>query len=256
MLLSEQLNKMKSLIKEESYISKCPKCGTEQSKSANNCVSKDCGARLYKSDTDEIDEGLGNKFRNVVIGSAMALGSVGAHATNTDSSNVEKPEIAKNNISANRVIAGDPSMDHNNMGMKVIQAYKKINPDFWVNDSNDVKKVQAQIRNYRNSLIQNFKQGKAVFDQQIKGDNTFKNFMSDIEKTGIDGILGQVTSTFLFPGSYFTHIDGKHIGPRYDTGLEGNGGFEGMISINQMKEWNVFVDWMKTTSFRNLATRW
>jgi hypothetical protein len=60
--------------------------------------------------------------------------------------------------------------------------------------------------------------------------------------TSVDGILGQFTSQFKFPGA-FNITDDKRI----DLGLERNKTLSTIRNFDKgkMKEWNKFVDWMK-----------
>ena len=72
-----------------------------------------------------------------------------------------------------------------------------------------------------------------------------KPAISQQVKTGTsdDGILGQFTSQFKFPGA-IRQLDDKQL----DLGLEANKTLSTIRDFDKgkMKEWNKFVDWMKT----------
>lgn len=63
--------------------------------------------------------------------------------------------------------------------------------------------------------------------------------------TTVDGIIGQFTSQFKFPKAFDT-TGGK----RTDLGFEGNAALKKISNFDtgKMKQWNAFVDWMKTAT--------
>ena len=74
--------------------------------------------------------------------------------------------------------------------------------------------------------------------------------------TSVDGIIGEWTSKFIFPGSSFREIE-KVIGKTVkdttvNTGIEGNNLLMkkfSRIGAEDMKAWNDFVEWMKTKGY-------
>jgi len=62
---------------------------------------------------------------------------------------------------SNKGYAGDVKMDHGGFDKTVLADYKKEKPDFWVKGPDDIKKVQASIKAYRNFTIAQWKAGQA-----------------------------------------------------------------------------------------------
>lgn len=57
--------------------------------------------------------------------------------------------------------SGSTKMDHNDFDKDVIAQYKdEVNPNFWINNSDDIKRVQQAHKDYRENTIKTWKIGK------------------------------------------------------------------------------------------------
>lgn len=80
--------------------------------------------------------------------------------------------------------AGDSSMNHTKHSKEVFTAYKKINPNFWIQwgskdqKSADVEKVQTALQNVRDVMIQQFMDGKMGIT--LSGRKMDRNNPSDV----------------------------------------------------------------------------
>jgi len=136
----------------------------------------------------------------------------------------------------------------------------KTNPNFWVKDTNDIKSIQKAIKDYRAFSIARWKKGKQVIHmsgQEMNPgkpedvDRVEKNYMLWCLGTSEDGKNGKYTSQFEFPGAFLEDKDTKE---REDLGLKGNKQMTSTssssgITVQQMKEWNDYVKWMKDNGY-------
>ena len=131
----------------------------------------------------------------------------------------------------------------------------KTNPNFWVSDTSDIKRIQNLFKAYRWWTLAQWKQNKAVIIDTTKfysqmTPNERKSietkYMKDAPETEEDGKNGQFTSKFIFPGAFLKDLSTGNI---ENLGLEGNKSLEIVnkvgITVDQMKDWNNFVKWMK-----------
>jgi hypothetical protein len=136
----------------------------------------------------------------------------------------------------------------------------KTNPNFWVKDTNDIKSVQKAIKDYRVFSIARWKKGRQgikMSGQEMNPgnpedvDRVEKNYMLWCLGTSEDGKNGKYTSQFEFPGAFLEDKDTKE---REDLGLKGNKQMTSTssssgITVQQMKEWNDYVKWMKDNGY-------
>jgi hypothetical protein len=136
----------------------------------------------------------------------------------------------------------------------------KTNPNFWVKDSTDIKNVQTAIKAYKKYTLAQWKNNKGYI---INTDKKYKDispaerakieaaYMSSTEKTDVDGINGEITSNFIFPGAFLLDIKDKAIIAA--LGIEGNESLELLnksgLTDQQMKDWNKYVEWMRKKGY-------
>lgn len=131
----------------------------------------------------------------------------------------------------------------------------KTNPNFWVQDTNDIKKVQNLFKAYRLWTLAEWKKDRALITNHTKYYSQLSpderkaienGYMKDAPETEEDGKNGQYTSRFIFPDAFLKDLNTGRI---EKLGLEGNEALsivnKSGITINQMKDWNSFVNWMK-----------
>jgi len=141
-------------------------------------------------------------------------------------------------------------------GQTTMTASTKTNPNFWikVNDTNDIKKIQTVIKAYKKYVLALWKNDKAYINNIEKYYSQMtpeeqkvqeKRFMSIQEKTDVDGLNGEFTSKFQFPGAFLKDLNTGNI---KSLGLEGNEVLQlfnkSGLTTQQMAEWNQFVKWM------------
>lgn len=87
-----------------------------------------------------------------------------------------------------------------NMGMQLMNAYKRQHPDFSLN-YDDVKQVQQDLQDYRGALVNNWKNGTA----KVNNVNNESDIMPGLSP--VDGWLGKQTSSHKYPIATFTNSD-------------------------------------------------
>jgi hypothetical protein len=138
----------------------------------------------------------------------------------------------------------------------------KTNPSFWVKDTNDIKKIQDIFKIYRAWTLNLWKNDKATIIDSTKfyskmtpaeRENIESRYMTNSNKTDVDGLNGQYTSSFIFPSAFLRDLDA---GTVTNLGLKGNESLndllkkaKGTISITDLNQWNDFVKWMKTKGY-------
>lgn len=103
---------------------------------------------------------------------------------------------------AKKGYAGKPEMNHVDYSNKAFQEYKKENPNTPLTERHFVP-IQQEIHNYRDNLIQQYKDKKVQLDFKPKDD--FSDLMSWAGTplgSKNDGIIGQYSSQFRFPAAY------------------------------------------------------
>ncbi len=92
-------------------------------------------------------------------------------------------------------LKGHPSLDKGDLGGKMVDQYKKENPNSIVSRQT-IKPIQKEFSNYRNYALNEIKNKRAGF---AEGTNE-ENFMRALSV--VDGIAGQRTTSFKFPDRY------------------------------------------------------
>lgn len=99
-------------------------------------------------------------------------------------------------------LKGNPSLDKDDLGGKMIDEYKKSNPDSII--SRDIiVPIQKEFQNYRKFRMDEIKQGKLSFAEGVD-ENNFMKALSIV-----DGIAGQRTTSFKFPEDYMEYYNDK-----------------------------------------------
>ena len=112
-------------------------------------------------------------------------------------------------------LQGHPSLDKGDNGNRMIDLYRKENPNTSL--SRDmVTPIQQEFSKYRDSMIQNLRDKKAMISDAsapggrfVKPDENLDNYMSSLSK--VDGIAGSMTTSHKYPISMLKTIeaDGK-----------------------------------------------
>ena len=94
-------------------------------------------------------------------------------------------------------LKGDPRLDKDNYGFKVLEDYRKENPNTTITKDMIVP-IQQEFSNYRNWSLEQIRQKKAAMAPGTTEENYMKNL------SVVDGIPGQRTTSFQFPQAYLT----------------------------------------------------
>lgn len=92
-------------------------------------------------------------------------------------------------------LKGHPSLDHDNLSFKMIEEYRKENPDTPLTKDMIVP-IQKEFSNYRDYVLKQVDAGKAG----LAPGTTKENFLKALST--VDGIPGQRTTSFVFPSGY------------------------------------------------------
>lgn len=95
---------------------------------------------------------------------------------------------------------GNPALDHDDLGGKMIDEYRKENPDTPIT-RDMVVPIQKEFQNYRNWAINQIEGGKGAYAPGTNKD-TFMKALSIV-----DGIPGQRTTSFSFPSGYLKDMN-------------------------------------------------
>jgi hypothetical protein len=141
-------------------------------------------------------------------------------------------------------------------------ATTKTNPNFWVKDTNDIKKVQDIFKVYKAWTLNLWKNNKSTIIDSTKfykdmtpaeRENIESRYMTNASKTDVDGLNGQYTSGFIFPHQFLRDLDAGTI---VSVGVKGNEELNKLlqtakstVTIDQLIEWNNFVNWMKEKGY-------
>lgn len=96
-------------------------------------------------------------------------------------------------------LKGSPVLDHNDMGGKMIDEYRKENPDTPITREM-VAPIQQEFAKYRQYMLDQIAQGKGQFGPGVNKDN----FMRSLSV--VDGVPGQRTTSFQFPQGYLNYM--------------------------------------------------
>lgn len=100
-------------------------------------------------------------------------------------------------------LKGNPALDHNDLGGKMIDEYRKEHPDTPITREMVVP-IQKEFQNYRQWAINQIQNGKGQFAPGTNKDNFLQSLSI------VDGVPGQRTTSFQFPSSYMnTFNNGK-----------------------------------------------
>jgi len=100
---------------------------------------------------------------------------------------------------------GKPDLDKNDLGGKMIDAYRKENPTTPIRRE-IIPAIQKDFSKYRDWSLERVKEGKTV----LAPGTTPENYLRALSI--VDGIPGQRTTTFKFPSEYMeTYYNGKLI---------------------------------------------
>ena len=218
---------------------------------------------LLQSEEDVLEEGLKDSLKKLGLTAAIAASLLASPGiTSAQKAAIQQASATTSQTApTSDIYSGNPKMDAKSYRDNVLKKYKATNPKFWVSSDSDVAKVQDAIKVYRAWTLQQWREGKA----QIVGVEYSKaspeeraqiesKFMAAVPKTEQDGKNGQFTSQFRFPGAFLKDLNSGEV---LNLGIEGNklmGQAAGnLITVDQMKEWNSFVEWMKNPT-SNTAT--
>ena len=107
-------------------------------------------------------------------------------------------------LKANK-LSGDKRMNNVAFSKTTLDAYNKQNPNSTLT-YDLVKPIQAQIKAYRQSIIDAHKNGANIKFAQPPGDD-YSGFMPWATGTTEDGINGEYTSQFMFPKTYLVNLN-------------------------------------------------
>lgn len=103
-------------------------------------------------------------------------------------------------------LKGHPDLDKNDLGGKMIDAYRKENPNSPISREMIIP-IQKEFSKYRDWSLNEVKEGRLALAEGLKPENYMKSLSI------VDGIAGQRTTSFKFPESYLTTFDnGKNVG--------------------------------------------
>ena len=99
-----------------------------------------------------------------------------------------------------RGLKGHPSLDHDNLSFKMIDEYRKENPDTPLTKDMIIP-IQKEFSNYRDYVLKQVDEGKAG----LAPGTTKENFLKSLST--VDGIPGQRTTSFKFPAGYLKDMN-------------------------------------------------
>lgn len=89
-------------------------------------------------------------------------------------------------------LKGHPSLDHNDLGMKMIDQYRKEHPGTPLSRESIIP-IQQEFSRYRDARLKEVESGKGAFGPGVTKDNFLKALSI------VDNIPGQRTTSFSFP---------------------------------------------------------
>lgn len=105
---------------------------------------------------------------------------------------------------ASKGLKGHPSLDTGGRWEQALEMYRKDFPKTILNKAL-IPAIQKDFSNYRNFVLDKYKQGKAVFE---KGTDE-NNFMKDLSI--VDGIAGSKTTSHNFPDEYLQTFENGNL---------------------------------------------
>jgi len=119
---------------------------------------------------------------------------------------------------AEKGLKGSPSLDKDDLGGKMIDEYRKNNPDTVISRELIVP-IQKEFQNYRKFRLDGIKKGDIKFSEGVD-ENNFMRALSVV-----DGIAGQRTTSFSFPEDYMNYYNEKE-----ELTKKENEGYKGVTS--------------------------
>jgi len=101
-------------------------------------------------------------------------------------------------------LKGKPELDKNNFGFKVLEDYRKENPETTITKET-IPVIQKEFSNYRDYSLSKIKAGKAGFAPGV----TEENYMRALSI--VDGIPGQRTTSYSFPLEYMKTLENGQV---------------------------------------------
>lgn len=97
-------------------------------------------------------------------------------------------------------VKGHPSLDHNDLGFKMIEQYRKVNPSTSIT-KDMVVPIQKEFSKYRDYALKQVDKGEVQLAQGTTKDNFLKALST------VDGIPGQRTTSYKFPVGYMKDMN-------------------------------------------------
>ncbi len=101
-------------------------------------------------------------------------------------------------------LKGHPSLDKDGLGNRMIEEYKKVNPNTTLSVDKIIP-IQKEFQKYRDWSLGQIKEGKAAFGEGVNEDNYMKSLSQ------VDGLAGQRTTSFKFPTSYLKYLENNKL---------------------------------------------
>lgn len=109
---------------------------------------------------------------------------------------------------------GNPALDKNDLGGKMIDQYQKENPTTSINRA-AVIPIQQELSKYRDYSINELRNKRATLADAENPNGRFvtptenlDGYMRDLSK--VDGIAGQRTTSYQFPDRYMKTLDANN----------------------------------------------
>jgi len=109
-------------------------------------------------------------------------------------------------------LQGKPELDKNNYGFKVLEDYRKENPDTPLT-KDLIPVIQQEFSNYRDYSLDKIKKGKGAFGPGVNEENYMRAL------SVVDGIPGQRTTSFSFPSEYIALFDNGNLVSKENKGF-------------------------------------
>lgn len=175
---------------------------------------------IVKEDFEKpVDEDWKKNLAATAIAASTMLGGKGQSTVPTNQPKPAIQQVAPKKISVdtmqqwnnyimwlkNNKLSGDKRMNNVAFSKQTLADYNKQNPNSTLT-YDLVKPIQAQIKAYRQSIIDAHKSGAKINFSTPPGDD-YSGFMPWATGTTEDGINGEYTSQFMFPKTYLTNLN-------------------------------------------------
>jgi hypothetical protein len=110
-----------------------------------------------------------------------------------------------------RGLKGHPSLDHNELGFKMIDQYRKEHPDTPLT-KDMVIPIQQEFSRYRTYAMNQIKANKGAYAPGVTDDSFMKQLSI------VDGIPGQRTTSYSFPEQYLKTFENGKLVSTQDQG--------------------------------------